>query len=81
MKLHTLTTPLSVSIWAHDVIPANSVRLAPGTHHEWIIESKDGDNVDTLLTELGQVLDISWHVADGTGRGESTLIYTLAFCL
>lgn len=55
-----------------NIIPANCIRLAPGTHHERIIESNDGDNVNSLLAELGQVLDISWHVVDGTGRGEGT---------
>ena len=61
---------------AHYVISADSVRLAPGTHNERIIESNDRDNVNPFLTELGQVVDISWNVVDRTGWGEGTLIHT-----
>lgn len=60
------------AVGTHDFVSAHLVGLAPGAHHEGVIESHDGNNVNTLCAELGQVLNISWHVVDGAGRGKST---------
>ena len=49
---------------AHNVVPADSVRLSPGAHHEGIIEGNDSDNVHSLLTEVWQVLNISGNMVD-----------------
>jgi hypothetical protein len=61
---------------AHDFVPANSVRLSPGAHHEGIIEGNNSDDVHSLLTEVWQVLNISGDVVDGTGRSKGTFSTT-----
>ena len=56
---------------SHNLLPANAVCLAPSAHNEGIIEGQDGDDIDALLAELGQVVDVSGDVVHGAGGGES----------
>lgn len=60
------------SRYTYDFVSAHLVGFAPGAHDEGVIESHDGNDIDTLCTELGQVLNVSGHVVDRTGWGEST---------
>ena len=62
---------------SYDVI-ADAVRLAPGAHDEGIIEGKDGDDVNALLAEVGEVLDVSGDVIHGAGGGEGAWYPALA---
>jgi hypothetical protein len=55
----------------HNGIP-HSVHLAPCAHNKRIIESKDSNNIDTLLLQLGEVLDVSGNVVGGASGGKST---------
>ena len=56
----------------YNVVAADLVGLTPGAHDEGVVESQDGDDVDTFLTELGKVLDVSGDVVHGAGGGECT---------
>lgn len=48
------------------------VGFAPGAHDEGIIEGDNGNDIDPLLLELGQVLDISGQVVDRAGGSKSS---------
>lgn len=59
-----------------NVVVGDLVGLTPGAHNESIVVGKDGNNVDTLLAELGELLDVLGDVVgradggEGTGEGE-----------
>lgn len=55
----------------HNLITLYFVGLAPGAHHERVIECNHCDDIHTLLSELRQVLDVAGHVVHGAGRGKS----------
>jgi len=59
------------TVGTHDGIP-HSVHLAPGAHNKGIVESKNRNNVHTLLLQLGQVLDVSGNVVGGASGGKGT---------
>lgn len=59
-----------------NVVVGDLVGLTPGAHDESIVVGKDGNSVDTLLAELGELLDVLGDVVgradggEGTGEGE-----------
>ena len=61
---------------AYNVIVLDAVGLAPGAHDEGIVVGQDGNNVNTLGTELGELLLVLGDVvgradgSEGTGEGE-----------
>ena len=56
----------------YNLVVAHFVGLSPGAHYVGIVKRDHGNNVHSLLTELGQVLDVSGNVADRAGWCEST---------
>jgi hypothetical protein len=48
----------------------DTVRLAPGTHDERIIERQYSHNIHFLALDIFQRSDVSWQVPDGAARGE-----------
>lgn len=46
----------------YNVVSLDTVRFTPCAHHEGIVGSDNGNNVNTLLLELGQFLDIAREV-------------------
>jgi hypothetical protein len=62
------------TIDTHNFVVLDLVGLAPGAHDKGIVKGEHGDNVDSLLAELRQVLDVARHVVDGASGGEGTLI-------
>lgn len=57
---------------SYNVITGHTVGLAPGAHDVGIVVSEDGDLVDTLLAELGKLLDVLGDVVGGADGSEST---------
>lgn len=57
---------------SYNVITGNTVGLAPGAHDVGIVVGEDGDLVDTLLAELGKLLDVLGNVVGGADGSEST---------
>jgi hypothetical protein len=55
---------------SYNIIPPDMVGLAPGAHDEGIVRRGDRDDVDALLSEVGEVLDVAGHVVDGAGGRE-----------
>lgn len=59
-----------------NVVPSDLVGLAPGAHDIGIVVGEDGNNVNTLGTDLGELLDVLGNVAsradgsEGTGKSE-----------
>jgi hypothetical protein len=58
--------------WTYNVIAGNTVGLAPGAHDVGIVVGEDGDLVDTLLAELGELLDVLRDVVGGADGSEGT---------
>lgn len=56
----------------YNVVASDLVGLAPGAHDVGIVVGQDGDNVDTLLTELGESLDVAGDVSGRADGSEST---------
>lgn len=56
----------------YEVITSDVVGLTPGAHDVGIVVGKDGNNVDTLGLELGELLGVLGDVASRADRGEST---------
>ena len=60
----------------YNVIVLDAVGLAPGAHDEGIVVGQDGNNVNTLLTDLRELLLVLGDVvgradgSEGTGEGE-----------
>ena len=44
--------------------------LAPGAHHERVVDRDAGDRIDALRLELGRLVDIARQMALRAGRGE-----------
>lgn len=59
-------------IKTYNVITGNAVGLAPGAHDIGIVVGQDGDNVDTLGAELGELLDVLGDVVGRANGGEGT---------
>lgn len=59
------------TIGTHNRIP-HSVHLAPCAHNKGIVESKNSNNIHTLLLQLGEVLDVSGNVVGGASGGKGT---------
>jgi hypothetical protein len=57
---------------AYNIVILNSIRFAPRTHHKRIIVSDDGNDIDTLGFDGGQVLDVAGEMLDGAAGGEGT---------
>lgn len=56
----------------YNVITGDLVGLAPGAHDIGIVVGKDGNNVDTLGTELGKLLNVLGNVTGRADGGEGT---------
>lgn len=56
----------------YDVVASDLVGLTPGAHDVGVVVGKDGNNVDTLLTELGESLDVAGDVSGRADRSEGT---------
>ena len=60
----------------YNIIASNTVGLAPGAHDVGIVVSEDSNGVDTLGTELRELLNVLGDVTgradggEGTGEGE-----------
>lgn len=60
----------------YNVIVLDAVGLTPGAHDEGIVVGQDGNNVNTLLTDLRELLLVLGDVvgradgSEGTGEGE-----------
>lgn len=58
----------------NNIITLDVVCLAPGAHHKGIVIGNDGNNINALCFNLGQVLDVSGEVIYGARRRKSTWI-------
>ena len=56
----------------YDVVVLDTVGLAPGAHDEGIVVGEDGNDVNTLLADLGEALQVLGDVASRADGGEST---------
>ena len=56
----------------YNVIVLDPVGLTPGAHDKGIVVGKDGNNVDTLLTDLRELGDVLRDVVGGADGGEGT---------
>ena len=56
----------------YNVVTGDAVGLAPGAHHVGIVVSEDGNDVDTLGTDLRELLDVLGDVVGRADGGEST---------
>jgi hypothetical protein len=56
----------------YNVITGNTVGLAPGAHDVGIVVGQDGDDIDTLGAELGELLDVLGDVVGRANGGEGT---------
>lgn len=61
-----------VSTITYNVIAGNTVGLAPGTHDEGIVVGQDGDLVNTLGAQLGELSDVLGNVVGRADGGEGT---------
>lgn len=57
---------------AYNVITGDAVGLAPGAHDVGIVVGQDGDDIDTLGAELGELLDVLGDVVGRADGGEGT---------
>lgn len=55
-----------------NVVVGDLVGLTPGAHDEGIVVGKDGNNVDTLLADLRELLNVLGDVVGGADGGEGT---------
>lgn len=55
-----------------NVIVLDVVGLAPGAHDEGIVVGEDGNDIDTLLADLGQLLGVFGDVVGGAHGSECT---------
>ena len=66
------------SIWirargsTYDVVTSDLVGLAPGAHDIGVVVGEDGNDVDTLLPQLGKVLDVARNVSGRADGSEGT---------
>lgn len=56
----------------YNVIASDTVGLAPGAHDVGIVVGQDGNNVDALGAQLGELLDVLGDVVGGADGGEGT---------
>lgn len=56
----------------YNVVTGDTVGLAPSAHDVGIVVGKDGNLVDTLLAELGELLDVLGDVVGGADGSEGT---------
>ena len=56
----------------YNVVVLDTVGLAPGAHDEWVVDGKDGNDIDTLGLEFRELLDVLGDVSGRTDRGEGT---------
>lgn len=56
----------------YNVIASDTVGLAPGAHNVSIIVGQNGNNVDTLGAQLGELLNVLGNMVGGADGGEST---------
>jgi len=61
---------LGITVSQHEDLVAHAPVLAPGVHHENVVDRHAGDSVDALRLDLPRVLDIARKMAVGAGRGE-----------
>lgn len=59
-------------VCTYNVVAGDTVGLAPGAHDIGIVVGQDGDNIDTLGAELGELGDVLGDVVCGADGGEST---------
>lgn len=58
--------------FTYNVVAGNTVGLAPGAHDVGIVVGQDGDLVNTLGAELGELGNVLGDVVGGANGGEST---------
>lgn len=61
---------IAVAIGEHQDAVADPARLAPGFHHEDVVDRHAGDGVDPFGLDLGSTGDKTWQVGVGAGGGE-----------
>lgn len=54
----------------YNVITGDTVGLAPGAHDVGIVVGQDGDDINTLGAELGELLDVLGDVVGRANGGE-----------
>lgn len=59
-------------IETYNIITGDTVGLAPGAHDVGIVVGQDGDDIDTLGAELGELLDVLGDVVGRANGGEGT---------
>ena len=56
----------------YNVVASDAVGLAPGAHDVGIVVGQDGNNVNTLGAQLGELLDVLGDVVGRADGGEGT---------
>ena len=59
----------------HNIV-AHSVHLAPCAHYKGVVECEDCNNIDTLLFQLGEVLNVAGDVIDGASGGKGACAHS-----